>query len=93
MRDIRIQREKLPLEDLPQATQAATEPAGFGLLVLTQGPGGVFTKSGALPKDLRNVSTCEVWVHRSPAEARSRPSSQVDSVFTKVTPASGARSN
>ncbi len=64
VRQIQVARE--PVAGEPPAKG----PSGFAAHVTTDGNAGLFSKPGEIKRDLLNASDLELWIYRSPEEAK-----------------------
>ena len=66
-------------EPVPSASaDAGIVPSGRGASADTAGGGGLFAKSGKVPRDWRQFESVSFWVYRAPDEARRRPTSTIE---------------
>jgi hypothetical protein len=70
-----------PLEEEAKPDGKEIEPSGFGLSISAAEPGGAYTRPGVVPPDLAESADCELWVYRSPDEAKARPMAAIEIQF------------
>ena len=71
---IRVNRVPIPAAKEVKGNR----PSGKGIIVETEGRGGVFCKSGRVPGDWSKFSELSFWVHRSEKDAKQTPKSVLE---------------
>jgi hypothetical protein len=83
---IKLARSPLaaPVDESAKPEREGPAPSGFALSISAMAPSGAYTLLGVAPAKLEEAANCELWIYRSPEEAKTRPTATIEVQFLEA---------